>query len=881
MANLGILAKLGVDSTSLKAGLVSAKKSVADFAKSAGGMLLGLAGAAGFGAVIRSAISFGSTMSDLADRTGTTVEEFGALRDIARDAGVQQSVLERGLRNVALRAQEAVDGNKDYGEALERLGINAKKFVGLSTADKFEAIAIAVNDAKNKSQAFADSAKILGEKAGPQLTEVLRRLKSEGLDEIKKGLMESGAIMDGETAAALDGLEDDLQRFKDTVVITSGKLLTKMMPTLKSVAGTIGNLFKAIAPTVIVLSKLAAIVLVVKGTMMAATVAAKAYAAVQLLLTNGLKKARAAMIAFNAAMRANPIGAAIAVILAAVAAYKLFFGGMSKTEKAANALKDEIESLKDEQEKYKQETEETKSRVDALRKSMQELRKEYEQADMTNPEIIEQNTKELKQNNSKIDTLKKQIKEQQKLAAEAKITQQVANEAAIALLRAGEGRDEKAVIMNSKAYLRSVRDSENATIDLNKAEAAHVALVEELTELQKENLILGQKTETLKKEHAADTAEANEKSIKSQKELESILQDINKEHKLSKDAQAKLADDAEKLPELMKEQARLAMLVKEGHKLTVSESEQLIARQKEILRIQGAMAGEAKRLADIESQRVKDLQNDLKVARQDELNMVRNLVGELRNAANEEERKAKAAKDAAQAKEKEVADLRKELAGAEKGLDPFRKFFAVDPNLRGGGGGVRANTAAMAREFRKLRREGDLPEILDAEGKGTGKRVRTLREFQEHIIAQAKAAKKQRDDIVARGKAAKAEAAKLRADQKAHEEKLAGIKEKVQKKERAILKMREKLQDKELRNLKELRKARKDLENVLKQAEKGVNVVVRGQQFGKPAAGQVVAVNVPKPVVTVQGDNNFRDDIASEATARRTAEALEGKFVNQ
>ena len=165
--------------------------------------------------MVRSLISFGSEMSDLALRTKTTVKEFMVFRDVSRDAGVEQSVLERALRNVVQRTQAAVDGNKAYAKSIERLGLNLGNFSRLSTAEKFIAIAKASQTATDESEAFRDIAVILGERAGPMLTEVLKKIATEGFD----NLADSAVIMTDETAESLDKAEDAFQKFKEGSMI--------------------------------------------------------------------------------------------------------------------------------------------------------------------------------------------------------------------------------------------------------------------------------------------------------------------------------------------------------------------------------------------------------------------------------------------------------------------------------------------------------------------------------------------------------------------------------------------------------------------------------------------------------------------------------------
>ena len=206
------------------------------------GRLAMLAGAAGLGMVIRKAIALGSEMSDLADRTHTTVERFGALREVSRDAGVEASILERALRNVNLRTQAAVDGNKSYSDALKRLGVDMKTFAELDSAQKFEQIAIALENSANKGEAFRDVATILGERAGPMLTETLREVAQKGLDPLAAALLATGQIMSNDTAKSLDKLEDMFQRAKDQMIIVTGNMLNAFIPTNKKAKDAVNQL---------------------------------------------------------------------------------------------------------------------------------------------------------------------------------------------------------------------------------------------------------------------------------------------------------------------------------------------------------------------------------------------------------------------------------------------------------------------------------------------------------------------------------------------------------------------------------------------------------------------------------------------------------------
>lgn len=184
MASSEILAKIGLNSAGFKTGLAKCKLAARSFSgsvggmfKSVGGQMLGFlgvsAGVAGLGALAKSAIDTGSAISDTATHLRMGTEELQVLQSLARDAGTDFSKLEMSLNNLNLRTVEALDGNKNYQEAFERLGISVQDFIKLPTDRKLETIAKAYAKTGESATALGDISTLLGQKAGSQLLEVL------------------------------------------------------------------------------------------------------------------------------------------------------------------------------------------------------------------------------------------------------------------------------------------------------------------------------------------------------------------------------------------------------------------------------------------------------------------------------------------------------------------------------------------------------------------------------------------------------------------------------------------------------------------------------------------------------------------------------------
>jgi len=811
MANLSILAKLGVDSTSLKSGLLKAKGTVANFAKSAGAKLLALAGVGGFGAVIRAAISFGSTVSDLALRTATTVEQFGALRDASRDAGVEQSVLERGLRNVALRAQEAADGNKEYQEAIERLGLDMRAFLRLDTAGKFEAVARASSGAANQSEAFADVAKILGERAGPQLTEVLRKVAKEGLGNMTNALLKTGAIMDNKTAQSLDKLEDQLQRLKDQIIISAGAFLVDMLPAIKKTIQSIGDFVKENKALLVVLAKVVAIMVTFKVTTMAVAKVQAMYTAALVAQAAAAKAATVATSTLNKVTKATPWGALIGLVTAFTVALVEFSGKGEGAGKATKKLNDKLRDLHAELGNLDKEFTTIGNQTEAVRARIEKLAKAAQDANLTDEEKLAMNDKLIAKLNAQLRVAKKQesladsiLSFDAKRKREAEQVLKWHKDITATMKEAGDTEEE------ILAYVKKHRvEIETAEKTLGKIKETEEERLRALGEIE-DKIIRIRDAEAASLTLQENITKQDAKRIKTHEEAEGILEDIRREYKLTTNETAKLGADATALVGLYKRQAELQKKLKDGWELTVEESEDLRDVAKEILRIEGDLKQAAE-------DRAKVLRDKVNQARQDELDKLGDIVDKLKEGAEAEERLRDAAKEAAEAKEAEVKTLREKLKLADMELKNFERFFKVDKKGR-----TRFNTAEMWREFRKRK---------DAGYGGT------WREFQEEIRAAAAEAKRKRDEAREKGKKAKREAEELRKKEKEHETELGKIKKKIIDAEKLVLDLRKKLNEKELKTLKELTKARLQLERLLAQFQAGIGLRVKHEHGPIPKGG--------------------------------------------
>ena len=239
MPTSSIIAKIGLNSAGFKTGLAQCKAAATQFKNSVGGIFSGIGnqilgtlgismGVAGLGLLSQKAIDTGSKISDTAShlRIGTT--ELQALQSAARDAGVDLSKFEMALNNLNLRTVEAADGNQNYRDAFERLGISLKNFTTLSTERKLESLAKAYQRSGESITALNDVSTLLGQKAGSQLLEVLNLLATDGMDKLTQSAIAAGDVMDEETVAALDRAGDEIGRWQNRIIVAFGGFLADM-----------------------------------------------------------------------------------------------------------------------------------------------------------------------------------------------------------------------------------------------------------------------------------------------------------------------------------------------------------------------------------------------------------------------------------------------------------------------------------------------------------------------------------------------------------------------------------------------------------------------------------------------------------------------------
>lgn len=162
----------------------------------------------------KSAIEYGSALTDAAKATGVGVEALQVLRMMADKAGASHASIEKALIAAQKASVDAADGLTTYSRSFERLNIDVESFIKLPQERKLETIGKAMANAKDKNRAYSDVVAILGKKNAPALMEVLQDLAENGFDAAAESAREMGQIMSEETAQSMDAMADAMATVK-------------------------------------------------------------------------------------------------------------------------------------------------------------------------------------------------------------------------------------------------------------------------------------------------------------------------------------------------------------------------------------------------------------------------------------------------------------------------------------------------------------------------------------------------------------------------------------------------------------------------------------------------------------------------------------------
>jgi hypothetical protein len=207
--------------------------------------LVGVAGVAGFGLLIKSSLNATDSLAKTASKIGTTTEALSALRYAADITGVATTTMDMALQRFTRRTAEAAKGTGEAKGAIRELGINAQQLNNMPLDQKMLVLADAFSKQTNESNKLALAFKLF-DSEGAALVNTLS-LGREGLAELLGEAKALGVVMSSDAAQGVEDASDALTRLKAITKGLRDQFVAALAPAVESLTTRFTEFFKKIA----------------------------------------------------------------------------------------------------------------------------------------------------------------------------------------------------------------------------------------------------------------------------------------------------------------------------------------------------------------------------------------------------------------------------------------------------------------------------------------------------------------------------------------------------------------------------------------------------------------------------------------------------------
>jgi len=226
MAKAVIKTVVDANTSPFERGLIRAGQSAERFKntqiKQLGGAIAGVFAVRAVTGFIRDTLKAADSIDNMSRALGVGVEEYQALVKVAERAGAS-GALESGL--VRLRkSMDDISDDKKIQAAFKTFGMSMDQVLASSPDKILQRIAIAMKESGNSAEVGAAAGDLLGRQY-VRLNDVMNTLATDGLDNIKNGLLETNEIMSRESTAAADAMELAWTKAMDRMTGTLRKLV--------------------------------------------------------------------------------------------------------------------------------------------------------------------------------------------------------------------------------------------------------------------------------------------------------------------------------------------------------------------------------------------------------------------------------------------------------------------------------------------------------------------------------------------------------------------------------------------------------------------------------------------------------------------------------
>jgi len=204
-----------------------------------------VAGATGFGFLIKRSLDATDSLKKTADKIGTTTSALGGLRYAAEITGVETRTMDMALQRFTRRTAEAAKGTGEAKGAIKELGINAKELNNMPLDKRMLILADAFGKVRNDSDKLRLAFKLF-DSEGAALVNTLG-LGREGLQELLGEAKMLGLTMSTDAAAGVEKANDSIVKLMSVGKGLTDQFTAALAPAIEQAVTQLTRFFTAIS----------------------------------------------------------------------------------------------------------------------------------------------------------------------------------------------------------------------------------------------------------------------------------------------------------------------------------------------------------------------------------------------------------------------------------------------------------------------------------------------------------------------------------------------------------------------------------------------------------------------------------------------------------
>lgn len=195
--------------------------------------LIGVAGVAGFGLLVRSSLNATDSLAKTSSKIGTTTEALAKMRFAAELTGVAATTMDMALQRFTRRTAEAAKGTGEAKGALRELNIDAKAMLKLPLDEQMRELAKAFEGVETPADKVRLAMKLF-DSEGVALVNTLG-LGADALTEMMNEADALGITLSSSAAKGVEDANDSFTRLKTLLKGLTDQTVAKLAPALQAV----------------------------------------------------------------------------------------------------------------------------------------------------------------------------------------------------------------------------------------------------------------------------------------------------------------------------------------------------------------------------------------------------------------------------------------------------------------------------------------------------------------------------------------------------------------------------------------------------------------------------------------------------------------------